>query len=166
LINVFDVSQSSEDDALITSINTESSIQDVCWYKYKDRDAIAATCHDEEIALWPNVDGIEPHKTFTREDLTVSMRRKTTEWCYLIGTHFKTDSQQLMVISGSSCPEKTCLRVSTIKKNRLKSYADLKFDKKSTVGQSIVRSSLLDSFSNAFYTGNENGDLCVWMPSF
>ena len=33
LINVFDVSQSSEDDALITSINTESSIQDICWYK-------------------------------------------------------------------------------------------------------------------------------------
>ena len=134
-------------------------------FQHKGRDGIAATCHDEEIALWPNVDGIEPHKTFTREDLTVSMRRKTTEWCYLIGTHFKTDSEQLMIISGSSCPEKACLRVSTIKKNRLKSYADLKLDKKSTVGHSMVRSSLLDSFSNAFYTGNENGDLCVWMPS-
>ena len=33
LINVFDVSQSSEDDALMTSINTESSIQEISWYK-------------------------------------------------------------------------------------------------------------------------------------
>ena len=33
LINVFDISQSSEDDALVTSVNTESSIQKICWYK-------------------------------------------------------------------------------------------------------------------------------------
>ena len=35
LINVFDISQSSEDDALITSINTESSIQNLKWYKVR-----------------------------------------------------------------------------------------------------------------------------------
>ena len=33
LINVFDVSQATEDDALITSMNTESSIQTLIWYK-------------------------------------------------------------------------------------------------------------------------------------
>ena len=32
LINVFDVSQSTEDDALLTSINTESSIRELFWY--------------------------------------------------------------------------------------------------------------------------------------
>ena len=92
------------------------------------------------------------------------MRRKTTEWCYLIGSHFNTDSQQLMVISGSSYPENPCVRVSTIKKNRLKSHADLKFDKSSKLQRSNVRSSLYDSLSSALYTGNENGDLCLWMP--
>ena len=33
LINVFDVSQTTEDDALLTSINTESSIHTLTWYK-------------------------------------------------------------------------------------------------------------------------------------
>ena len=33
LINVFDVSQPTEDDALATSINTESSIKDIYWYQ-------------------------------------------------------------------------------------------------------------------------------------
>ena len=32
LINVFDVSQPTEDDALLTSINTESSIRELFWY--------------------------------------------------------------------------------------------------------------------------------------
>ena len=35
LINVFDVSQPTEDDALVTSINTESSIRDITWYKVR-----------------------------------------------------------------------------------------------------------------------------------
>ena len=71
-----------------------------------------------------------------------------------------------MVIAGSSSPGNPCLRVSTVKKNRLKSYADLKLDKSSSsFSQSVVRSSLYDSFSSALYTGNENGDLCLWMPS-
>ena len=69
-----------------------------------------------------------------------------------------------MVISGSSYPENPCVRVSTIKKNRLKSHADLKFDKSSKLQRSNVRSSLYDSLSSALYTGNENGDLCLWMP--
>ena len=37
LINIFDISQSTEDDALITSINTESSIRDVHWYKVRNK---------------------------------------------------------------------------------------------------------------------------------
>ena len=94
------------------------------------------------------------------------MRRKITEWCYLIGTHFKPDVQQLMVIAGSSCPENPCLRISTVKKNRLKSYADLKFNKSPVqFNQSVVRCSCYDSLSNAIFTGNENGDLALWMPS-
>ena len=35
LINVFDVSQSNEDDALLTSINTESSVKELIWYKVR-----------------------------------------------------------------------------------------------------------------------------------
>ena len=94
------------------------------------------------------------------------MRRKTTEWCYLIGAHYKSDMQQLMVIAGSSCPENPCIRISTVKKNRLKSYADLKFEKSSfDFGQSVVRSSCYDTLSSAIFTGNENGDLALWMPA-
>jgi len=166
LINIFDISQSTEDDALITSINTESSIRDVHWYKNKGYDGIAATSHDEEVIVWSNIDSTQPHKTFSREDLTVSMRRKTTEWIYLIGTHFKTDLQQLILMSGSSCPDNPCLRISTIKKNKLKSFADLKFDQAGNRRNSaIVRSSCYDSLSNAIYTGNENGDVTLWMAS-
>lgn len=35
LINVFDVSQPNEDDALLTSINTESSVKELIWYKVR-----------------------------------------------------------------------------------------------------------------------------------
>ena len=136
------------------------------WFQNKGYDGIAATSHDEEVIVWSNIDGTQPHKTFSREDLTVSMRRKTTEWIYLIGTHFKTDLQQLILMSGSSCPDNPCLRISTIKKNKLKSFADLKFDQAGNRRNSaIVRSSCYDSLSNAIYTGNENGDVALWMAS-
>ena len=94
------------------------------------------------------------------------MRRKTTEWIYLIGAYFKTDLQQLLILSGSSCPENQCLRISTVKKNKLKSYADLKFEHGADqYSKAIVRSSCFDTLSNAIYTGNENGDITLWMAS-
>ena len=94
------------------------------------------------------------------------MRRKTTEWCYLVKTHYMTDIDQLMVLSGSSCPTNPCLRISTIKKNKLKSHADLKLNKSAVdYKHSVVRTSCFDSLSNAIFTGNEKGDIALWMPS-
>lgn len=162
LINVFDISQETEDDALITTLNSESPIKKVMWYSGKGKDSIAGVSEDEELVLWPNVDGIE-HKTFTRDDLTVAVRRKTAEWCYLIDAHYKADSQEVVVVAKSDYPKKRCLRLATVKKNKMKPYADLKLTTGNSPPVGVVRCSAFDSLSGSLFTGDEGGYLHVWM---
>ena len=51
LINVFDVSQESEDDALLTALNPGvSSVRSLTWFQRKnDTEALAAISDDEEL---------------------------------------------------------------------------------------------------------------------
>ena len=70
---------------------------------------------------------------------------------------------QLYVVTGSCCPKSPCLRVLTSKKQKLKPFSN--FSDKS-VRNTIVRASIFDPRNDAFYTGSEEGFLCLWKPGW
>ena len=78
-INVFDVSQDNEDDALVTTLNVEAPVKSVTWMK---DDKVGVVLDHEELLLWKLEDS-ESYKTFSREDLTVAIKRKVTAWTYV-----------------------------------------------------------------------------------
>lgn len=70
---MYDLTQTSEDDALVYSLNTESSAEQILWYKHKNRDAIASVTHPSELQLW-NIEEAVPYVGFKREDFTKAVK--------------------------------------------------------------------------------------------
>lgn len=66
LINIYDLSQTTEDDALVDSLNTESSVEQLLWH---GSDNICAVTHMSDVQVW-KADGAEPYIHYRRSDLT------------------------------------------------------------------------------------------------
>ncbi|GAB6025749.1 hypothetical protein CHUAL_011731 [Chamberlinius hualienensis] len=73
LINIFDISQISEDDALQNTLNTESSVDQLKWCNEGER--IACTTHNETLQIW-DVEQVEIWKSFQREDFIADLKLK------------------------------------------------------------------------------------------
>jgi len=164
LINVFDVSQETEDDALLSALNPEiSSVKKLTWFERKnDKEALATTSDNEELVVWPRVvEGTAGEEVrLTREDVTIGIRRKTAEWCYLVDAH-RNGNDGLTVVAKSTFEAAPCLRLATVnKKNRLKSYADLRYPTKN--GGGGARCSALDPLSGTVCVGDEQGRVHWW----
>ncbi len=156
VINVFDVTQQSEDDALMDSANTESSVQRLIWYG--DGKSLGCLTHTEEILLWKDVDeDAAPSKTFNRDDVCASIRRKTSHTTYLVGGAENEDGH-LVILSGSSCPKNPCLRLSTVKKNRLRPLGELRAD--GDLSDALTRAVVFGT--EVIYTGGEDGVVRLW----
>lgn len=164
LLNVFDISQESEDDALLTALNPSiTSVKSLTWFERKnDKEAIAATSDDEELVVWPRViEGTAGEDArLTREDVTIGIRRKTPEWCFLIDAH-ASGSDGLMVLAKSTYPKSTCLRLATVKKSKLKTHADLTHPD-AGFAYSDACSSAYDPLSGTVYVGDESGKVHWW----
>lgn len=74
LINLYDLTQSSEDDALIDSLNTESSIESLEWYYTQfGKDAIFCSTHVNDVQLW-KLEEAEPFAHFHRDFLSRTIK--------------------------------------------------------------------------------------------
>lgn len=51
------------------SLNTESSVQQLRWYKHNKRDNIGCITHTNDLQLW-DLDRADPVAHFTRADIT------------------------------------------------------------------------------------------------
>ena len=155
LVNVLDLSQGSEDDALVTSHNTEDSVGRVLWYSRKgDPMQLAIQTHTEEIQLW-NTDDVGPHTVFDRSSICHGIRRKISEHTYIAGIHASQEQGGLVVIAGSSCSSGPCLRLARIKNKKVKPLSMLGGE------GSVVRCSLALE-AGGYVTGGEDGIVAVW----
>lgn len=162
-MNVFDISQESEDDALVTSLNAEAPVRSVTCLP---DDKLAIILDHEEALLWKTQDS-EAFKTFAREDFTVAIKRKITPWTYVGGCHYDPILDKTYFISGSSFSDNPCTRVLTLNsKSKLKAFADLPSSKKAK--NTLVRCSDIVNAGDGgtiFVTGSEDGNVCIWSPS-
>lgn len=83
LINIYDLSQSCEEDALIDSLNTQSSVDQLLWFYEKRKSNISCVTHTSDLQLW-SLDGAEPYKHIFRADIA-----KGLKVCSLTHIYFK-----------------------------------------------------------------------------
>eukprot|EP00096_Caligus_rogercresseyi_P001504 TRINITY_DN12446_c0_g1_i1.p1 TRINITY_DN12446_c0_g1~~TRINITY_DN12446_c0_g1_i1.p1 ORF type:complete len:397 (+),score=28.65 TRINITY_DN12446_c0_g1_i1:55-1245(+) len=164
VVNVYDVSNPSEDESLCESINTESSIHKLKWYRSFDsdsteEDSLAIITHTEDIHLW-KVSQPGPSPIFKRDSIGYSgLKRSMPESTYVIDA--LPSKTSLRFLLGSKCSSNPCLRLAYLKKSKLKPFSDLRSTEISSHG--LGRCSLLLEDGEC-YTGNESGIISLWTP--
>lgn len=68
LINLYDLSQTSEEDALIDSLNTESSIEKLGWFQQGRTDIISCITHTADVQFW-KIEDAQPYCHLHRSDV-------------------------------------------------------------------------------------------------
>lgn len=166
LINVYDISQPCEDDALDKILNTESSVQRLQWHtttattsgsdsaaaannannngsSQTERDLISCITHVNDLQLY-DVDESDMVFANDRNALAARIGRQASlednSW---IGCHSTQDSGQLLVLTGAFAEEGESLRSLTLdttkrpKKMALKPAGDFAHTKRQTVRCSL-----------------------------
>ncbi|KAK6630663.1 hypothetical protein RUM43_014648 [Polyplax serrata] len=153
LINLFDISQTCEDDALKHSLNTESSVGKVRWHK---NNSISCITHTEVVQLW-NMEGGGPDLTLSREDTAEALQKLNSDDSYVVDIHQKSNDN-LFLIAGSAGGKGECLKVLEIEKNKVTTTTEF-------VGnRQIVRTSTYNPLTKMLCTAGESGYISVWKP--
>ncbi|XP_063238947.1 WD repeat-containing protein 89 isoform X2 [Bacillus rossius redtenbacheri] len=153
LINIFDISASCEDDALLHTLNTESSVAKITWLGGED--SLSCITHTEDVQLW-KTDGERPEVQFSRETVTKCLQRTSVDNCYLIDVHWKETSGQVMLLAGSLSRKGQCLRSLEVTNEKLKPMCQFLNNKE------VVRTSWYLQNDERVITGGEAGYLNVW----
>lgn len=151
LMNLFDLTQPSEDLALTCSLNTESSVDRLGWLT---DDSLWCTTHTHTLQLW-NCEDASAYATFTRSHLAVS-QNDDPDNCYLVRFHATNVFGQPFLLTGSSTAKGENLRCLNIMKNRLETCHDIVGNKQ------IVRDSWIHEKSDCLVTVGEGGIINVW----
>lgn len=95
---MFDISKSSEEDALMHSLNTESSVAKISWHK---NNQLSCLTHTETIQLW-DMEGAGPEVSFAREKVAEGFPGINAEDCYMIDIH-EHSNNELFLLAGYNC---------------------------------------------------------------
>ncbi|XP_025832954.1 WD repeat-containing protein 89 isoform X1 [Agrilus planipennis] len=117
LINIYDISHSNEDEALIDTFNTESSVESIMWCKEKNKDHICCATHTCEIQLWSTNTG-NLTKSFSRKKLSLSIQRKSEAHCY-VASVYRNFLDQVFILVGSNFEKDKCMRTLKVSGNEL-----------------------------------------------
>ncbi|XP_026461991.1 WD repeat-containing protein 89-like isoform X1 [Ctenocephalides felis] len=157
LINVFDISQSNEDDSLQYTYNTMSSVQKLNWFKGKNNsENISCITHTNDLQIW-DMENCSRIANFRRSSVTNFTKRIRCDDCYLINTH-KTKDSDVMVIVGSNAGNGECLEGLLLGKENLQHAISFPDNKQ------IICSSFFDEKNELFIMGGETGILSVFKP--
>nr|CAI5854786.1 unnamed protein product [Callosobruchus analis] len=153
LINLYDLSQSCEDDALIDSLNTNSSVDQIQWFKKGKKDCISCISTVTEFQLW-DLEKAGPYKHLSRKDLSRLIKKKKEDHIYLAGSHVSKDG--LMLLVGSNYGKGDFLRSLKIDNISVQPQYEFKGN------HQIVRCSWYNENTSTLLTGGENGMLSLW----
>lgn len=153
LINIFDISETTEDDALQYCLNTESSVQTLNWHPASspDKNRVSCITHTNDFHLY-DIEESEKIVQFERTRINSLIQRKSSNECYLVNCHTTGDGEVLLV-AGSNYNKGECLRTLSLNGKDFVPRSNLVDNKQ------IVRCS--------FYNDKVSGSL-VWhsMPVF
>ncbi|VVC35687.1 WD40/YVTN repeat-like-containing domain,WD40 repeat, conserved site,WD40 repeat,WD40-repeat-containing [Cinara cedri] len=159
IINLFDVTQTTENEALQLSLNTNSSISNLKWLKSKNGDSvISCITNTEDVQLWYTTDS-SPYITISRDTISNSMNLKPDVHSQVINCHQTDQNGNCMLLVGNNHGKGEHLQSLNINGHELTPRTLFKNNKQ------IIRCSWYDYNSGVMITGGEAGILSIWDPS-
>lgn len=157
LINVFDISESTEDDAMQYCMNVENPIEALNWHSSPtDADWISCITTTNDFHLY-DVETQDPVVTFDRQAITQCVKRTSSIDCNVINAFNDADGK-LFLLAGSNYNKGECLR-----------SLQYQHDNKCFLphgnylhNKQIVRSSVYNEKENCLITTGESGLVTVW----
>lgn len=162
LINVYDVSQNSEDDALTYCMNASVTIDKLAWMSQNGRcERLAGITDIHSLQYWDIKEASPLHK-FSREEMTAAMKRKLHEECYLVSVDMPCIGEDPVILAGSGLENEAsgCLRLLKLdlQSGRLQPYGMLVSKQK----QLMTRAALYNKGTDSYITAGECGVVRVW----
>ncbi|XP_072284409.1 WD repeat-containing protein 89 [Pyxicephalus adspersus] len=153
LVNVFDISEDNEDDALRYTCNSDSSVSIVGWAG-KDYNQVYCLTHDEGFCWW-DLAQMDTDETITLckvEDMREKAVGCTVD--YLVGGLYHDKTNSMFLVAGSHAGDIHLLSCESDKITYLKSLGG---------GHSAtVRSFYWCVDDNSMLTGGEDAELLLW----
>uniref|UniRef100_A0A182Y0Z4 EF-hand domain-containing protein n=1 Tax=Anopheles stephensi TaxID=30069 RepID=A0A182Y0Z4_ANOST len=155
LINVFDISKTTEDDAMQYCYNVETAVDSINWHADPTgRDLISCVTTTNDLHLY-DVESQDSVALFDREHITKAMRRTSAIDCNVVGTH-NNGSGSFFVLAGSNFNKgKDCLR--TLRYDNKCLLPDRSF----TNSKQIVRASVYNEKVFLFWGGESTFSLTM-----
>lgn len=158
LVNVFDLSQGAEEEALLATCNSNSSASSVCW-SGADYTQLLCLSHDEGLHLWDlgQLETNEPLTIFSTTDA-----RSLTPLAdgggvdYLVGGWWLEEARELLVVGGKNSGDLHLMKCDAAGLHLLRSLEG--------GHTSTVRCFLWDAAEEALFTGGEDAQLLLWKP--
>eukprot|EP00064_Thunnus_orientalis_P022982 superscaffoldBa00008265_g23206 len=158
LVNVFDLSQGAEEEALLATCNSDSSAGSVCWCG-ADFTRLLCLSHDEGLHLWDlgQLDTDEPLTIFSSSDArSLTPLADGSGVDYLVAGRWLEEAQKLLVVGGKKSGD---LHLMECDDGGLRLLRSLEGGHAST-----VRCFLWDAAGEALVTGGEDAQLLLWKP--
>ncbi|XP_053290644.1 WD repeat-containing protein 89 [Pleuronectes platessa] len=158
LVNVFDLSQGAEEEALVATCNGVSSTGSLCWSGASYTQLLCLSL-DEGLHLWDlsQLDTEKPLAVFSTGDArSLTLLEDGGGVDYLVGGAWLEETQTLLVLGGKDSGELHLMECDT---GGLRLLRSLKGGHAST-----VRCFLWDAAEEALVTGGEDAQLLLWKP--
>ncbi|KAM8917305.1 WD repeat-containing protein 89 [Spinachia spinachia] len=158
LVNVFDLSRGTEEEALLATCNSDSSASSVCWAGATYTQLLCLS-PNEALHLWDlgRLDTEEPLTVFGAADArSLPLLAEGRAVDYLVGAQWLEEAQKLLVVGGENGGNLHLMECDGGGLRLLK-----------TLGgghASMVRCFLWDAAKEALVTGGEDAQLLLWKP--
>ncbi|XP_037948746.1 WD repeat-containing protein 89 isoform X2 [Teleopsis dalmanni] len=155
-INVYNIKEETEEDALLTTINTESSVDRLNWHKnVYEQDIISCITHTD-FMLYKCEDGDEISK-FERPVISTAIKRTNPANCNIINVHNMVDNDMFLLV-GTNLRKGEVLRSLHVFNKTLVPLSNFEGNKQ------IVRESVYDMKTKCLLTAGETGIVSLWTP--
>ncbi|XP_066245742.1 WD repeat-containing protein 89 [Euwallacea similis] len=156
LINVYDLSEQNEDDALQECLNTEAFVDNLLWFEEENKWRISCITTQSVLQLW-DLDGAEPYKRITRREIAERIQKPYTSYedTYIVKCH-NIRGLLLVLCSYWNASESGLLRSLIIFNDKILPSWEFMGNRQR------VRASYANEHTNLFITGGEKGQLDFW----
>ncbi|XP_020842171.1 WD repeat-containing protein 89 [Phascolarctos cinereus] len=157
LVNVFDISIDNEEDALIATCNSGSSVSYVGW-SGKEYKQIYCMTHDEGFCWWDlaNLETDQPVTCLNIQDVREVINVQNGNLDYLVGGLYHEKTDQLLVVGGTNTGTIHLLNCGS---------SGLTYMRSLEGGHSAtVRSFCWSVQDDSLLTGGEDAQLLLWKP--
>ncbi|XP_074852433.1 WD repeat-containing protein 89-like isoform X2 [Carettochelys insculpta] len=157
LVNVFDINKEDEDDALLATCNSDSSVSFIGW-SGKDYKQVYCMTHTEGFCWWDlsQIDTEEPMTLLQILDVREVVCIENSNLNYLIGGLYHEKTDKLLVVGGTSMGNIHLINCGI---NGLSLVGTLHGGHSAT-----VRSFYWNMTEDSLLTGGEDAQLLLWKP--